>query len=352
KENVEYCRELSRLIELRHLEGIKGNFAVSESEYMASAVLDQTEPIAQVIYSNAGAMVDQHLYLFEMLWNKAVPAAQRIYEIDSGNATPVTRILRDEQEIAKRIRYTIDSSKWFNVCASFESMHLMRNVAFDSIKQALERQKHGKHAGVRRIGTISENDISIISEFLSLGVQVRHTQTTPLDFGVTDRECNFTVSARESKTNDRTSVLVSNERPYIDHFNALFEEVWGHGTDASERIKEIKEDAAPKKTEVVRRPAVTQKILLDLISNARQEILLLLPSKNAYHREERLGAIDLIRTAARERAVTVRIISPMEVVDLIGSADEAKGEGETGGAMGRASHKILLNRMEMMAELR
>ena len=39
KDNLSYCKELALLVdELRHLDGIKGNFMLSESEYLAPVV--------------------------------------------------------------------------------------------------------------------------------------------------------------------------------------------------------------------------------------------------------------------------------------------------------------------------
>jgi hypothetical protein len=35
KENIHHCKDLMKMIdELRHLDGVKGNFAVSETEYL------------------------------------------------------------------------------------------------------------------------------------------------------------------------------------------------------------------------------------------------------------------------------------------------------------------------------
>jgi hypothetical protein len=34
-ENILYCKELLKIAEVRHLDGIKGNFMVSEEEYLA-----------------------------------------------------------------------------------------------------------------------------------------------------------------------------------------------------------------------------------------------------------------------------------------------------------------------------
>ena len=64
--------------ELRHLDGVKGGIAVSESEYMATTVLEQAKPLTQVIYSNVKEVVEQAQYIFDTLWNTAVPAAGRV----------------------------------------------------------------------------------------------------------------------------------------------------------------------------------------------------------------------------------------------------------------------------------
>ena len=39
-ENISYCKELIKIAEVRHLDGIKGNFMVREKEYLAPAASD------------------------------------------------------------------------------------------------------------------------------------------------------------------------------------------------------------------------------------------------------------------------------------------------------------------------
>jgi hypothetical protein len=41
KDNLAYCKELANYAELRHLDGIRVNFAVSESQYIATAVVKE-----------------------------------------------------------------------------------------------------------------------------------------------------------------------------------------------------------------------------------------------------------------------------------------------------------------------
>jgi two-component system, OmpR family, sensor histidine kinase VicK len=102
KDNLVYCKELMNYYaEIRHLEGIKANFSISESEYIASSTLIQGEkvhqssgPIQQVIYSNVKDIVDQQQYVFESFWNKSILAEQRFNEIEKGYILGHTEVIQ------------------------------------------------------------------------------------------------------------------------------------------------------------------------------------------------------------------------------------------------------------------
>ena len=62
KDNVSYCEELMTLVdELRHLEGIKGNFMLSETEYLRSPIIlfEKGKIASQILYSNLAQIVQQ-----------------------------------------------------------------------------------------------------------------------------------------------------------------------------------------------------------------------------------------------------------------------------------------------------
>jgi hypothetical protein len=95
KDNVKYCKELMNdfAYEIRHVDGIKANFSISETEYLAYATLVEEgeelqqqpmRPIQQVIYSNVKDIIEQQKYVFDSFWNKAIPAEHRIKEIEEG----------------------------------------------------------------------------------------------------------------------------------------------------------------------------------------------------------------------------------------------------------------------------
>jgi hypothetical protein len=106
--NVEYCKELIKMVdELCHLEGIRGNFYVNETEYIAPVTLHQKgKPAYQITYSNVKEIVEHYKhYLFDTLWSRAIPAKQRIQEIEKGIGTTAT--LSDETKIALEYPYQI-----------------------------------------------------------------------------------------------------------------------------------------------------------------------------------------------------------------------------------------------------
>jgi two-component system sensor histidine kinase VicK len=84
KDNLKHCKDLIQYAEVRHISSLNGNFAVSETEYIAATTIKEGQPLPKLIYSNSKEMVEQHQYLFLALWDKAVPAEHRIREIEQG----------------------------------------------------------------------------------------------------------------------------------------------------------------------------------------------------------------------------------------------------------------------------
>ena len=87
------ARELIKIVdELRHLDAIKGNFMISEEEYLAPVMDEEGKIALQLIYSNVDEIVEQQNYIFETLWNKAIPSEQRITEIEENKTVPRTEV--------------------------------------------------------------------------------------------------------------------------------------------------------------------------------------------------------------------------------------------------------------------
>jgi signal transduction histidine kinase len=105
KDNVDCCRELMEIVdEFRHLEGIMSNIMLSESEYIAPAVVaDEGKIASEIIYCNISSFVEQQQYFFDMLWNKAETADERIREIEEGIKPDFIKTIRDPYEVQKLV---------------------------------------------------------------------------------------------------------------------------------------------------------------------------------------------------------------------------------------------------------
>ena len=69
--NLQYCQEFMKIAELRHIDNAKGGMAVTEKEYIATANLQEAQPVAHLIYSNVMEIIEQQQEVFESLWDKA-----------------------------------------------------------------------------------------------------------------------------------------------------------------------------------------------------------------------------------------------------------------------------------------
>jgi two-component system, OmpR family, sensor histidine kinase VicK len=103
KENISFCKELMNIVdELRHLDGIKGNFMLSESEYLAPLILFIKGEIApQIFYSNIKQVIEHQQYVFDTLWEKAISAAEKIKEIEEGLEPEFFDVITDRERVCR-----------------------------------------------------------------------------------------------------------------------------------------------------------------------------------------------------------------------------------------------------------
>jgi two-component system, OmpR family, sensor histidine kinase VicK len=112
RENLRHCKELMKLVdELRHLDGVRGGLAISETEYMATTVLQESAPLTEVIYSNVREVVGQGQYIFDTLWSTATPAEQKIKELEEGVERPVIQVITDTHTSISRAFDLISSAR-------------------------------------------------------------------------------------------------------------------------------------------------------------------------------------------------------------------------------------------------
>jgi two-component system, OmpR family, sensor histidine kinase VicK len=303
-DNISDCKELLTIVdELRHLDGIKGNFMISESEYLAPIVLYERGKVAsQIIYSNLKQIVEHQQYTFDSFWSKAIPAQEKIREIEEGVAPITTSLLKDRNEIIKEIKRLNNNANKLSICSVVGGMQMSHNYFFESYKRIVDIYRKGKGDGVRWICNIDKDSIELVKIFVERGIQIRHIkEMLPINFGVSDKEIALTMEMMEEGKVSQ-SFLISNDPLYVSHFNSVFENLWKNGVDAADKITAIEQGLEPEFLEVITDHKKASQILVDLAKSVKKEALFLLPNDKAMLRMDRLGIIDHLIHAARHGA--------------------------------------------------
>jgi signal transduction histidine kinase len=311
KGNIEYCKQIMEIAEVRHLYGIKANFGVSDTEYTSTAVMQQVHAIPEVIYSNVGKIVEQQQYLFETLWSKAISAEQRIREIEEGIIPYETRIIENNpDDIVKQIKRLSQNSNELATCLTSGGMQYSYNYFFDVKKKLLDKQKRGEHKGIRYISNIDKDNIQLVKKYLESGIQVKHVRNLPpMSFGVSDKEIAATIEKMEGGKRVE-SLLVSNEPAYVKHFSSIFEELWKNGIDAADRIRDIGEGIDLADIEIIQNPKEGIARAWNIIKSAREEISIMFSSANVLLRQVDMGALQLLKNISEVRGAKVRLLIP------------------------------------------
>ena len=126
----------------------------------------------------------------------------------------------------------------------------------------------------------------------------------------------------------RFSTCIEDNRFEVDNFYSPNKYQWStvkrvgkkmglNFTSSKHRIKET-EDIDLGKTEIIQSPHKVLDLFLNMIKLAKREILLILPTTNAFLREERIGTLELLRKSVLEQNVNVRIITPInELIETV-----------------------------------
>jgi nitrogen-specific signal transduction histidine kinase len=224
------------------------------------------------------------------------------------------KIIQNVDEILKKQKDILEASNEFLVCSKLSGLLLAYNNYFDLYEKVMQKYRNDEHVGIRIVTSITDKEGADLSRlFINAGVEIKHVKNMPpIDFALSDKEMIATIQKVEGDEIIQ-NLLISNELPYIEHFNSIFEELWETGKDAEQRIKDIEEGVDSEGIEIIQNPVQIQKTCFNLIKSATDEILIIFPSANAFHHQEHVGTIQLLEEMTG-RGIKVRILTPADKV--------------------------------------
>ena len=273
KENIAFCKELLKIGAVHHLPGLKGNFAVNENEYIASATMKNLQLLSQVVYSNSKAVVEQHNFFFENLWDKSISASEKIDEFEKGIIPEVVDVLKNPVDI-KSIYFDVLKSSASEIMLILTTSTVFMREENDGIVQTL-MDASNRNIKIRIITPSfnhTENEINNLSQRDNIEVRsIESPFDARINILVVDKKYSLIVELKNDKKQKFTeaigSAIYSTSKPNVLSFVTIFETLWKQ-TELYEKLK----DADENKEEFIRKLRLADKAKDEFVNIAAHEL--------------------------------------------------------------------------------
>ncbi|HEY7571390.1 MAG TPA: hypothetical protein VH796_08475 [Nitrososphaeraceae archaeon] len=248
KVNVDDIKELAKISnDVRHLDGCKGNFVINEAEYL-SIIVHNDYLVHKLVYSDVSEIVEQQHYVFDTLWNLAIPYQQRIEQIEQGYEPEFLEVIIDRQKAALIFSELVKSVKkeaLFLLPSAKALIRFQRLGLLDPLLEASE--KNG--AIVKIICLLTDKNSEIAERIQNSKIKLRNGTRCPYGMFIADNMKYFHADARDPEADQFTEaigfVLYSNSRGSVASFRETFELFWnqpvGERALSEEEVREYLE---------------------------------------------------------------------------------------------------------------
>ena len=161
KDNISYCKSLTNVAEVRHLEGHEANFVTNENECLGFITL-QKESL-QAAYSNIKEVVEQQGSVFETFWDKAIPAKNKIKDIEKGLKSEYLEVISDHKK-ATDVYIDLARSVEEEALLLFANSKAVIRADRLGVLDSLINASKNKAASVKIISPITEENSRLIEQ--------------------------------------------------------------------------------------------------------------------------------------------------------------------------------------------
>jgi two-component system, OmpR family, sensor histidine kinase VicK len=243
KDNLTHCKDLMQYAEVRHISSLNENFRMSETEYIEATTTKEGLPIPKLIYSNSKEIIGQQQYIFETLWDKAVPAEHRIKEIEQEIESQRIAVIYDA-------RQALELYHWLIMSAEKEI-----KVVFPTTNALIRQDKAGilfllqEAAAVKKcqVKILMPND-ELIHNFIPTNNNSNNISTRFIDHEeggkatilIVDNKVSFVMELKDdSKETFHEAIglsTYSNSKAGVLSYVSMFESLWKQ-TELYEKLK-------------------------------------------------------------------------------------------------------------------
>ncbi len=260
RENLEVMRAASRLMDVRHIAGLKGNsWAVTQDDYVSSLAVGEFKASIPIIFSNAKPLVGEHQSIFDALWVRGEPLEERIEAVKAGTDLPEMEIIRDASH-AKELYLSLARGAREEVLILFPTSSAFRRDDGIGIIKSLE----GRAAKGVRVRLLVPVDPQVLGRLpprqSSSGLTYRSVMTAGTQDTVTvlvvDRSASLAIDERDpSKERFEDafgSAILATREPRVRQNVRMFDRIWKETElREAERAAREREETSRKRAELM-----------------------------------------------------------------------------------------------------
>jgi two-component system, OmpR family, sensor histidine kinase VicK len=244
KDNLTYCKDLMQYAEVRHISHLIGNFGVSETEYIVAPTMKEGQPLPKLIYSNSKEMVEQQQNIFDIFWSKAIPAEQRIKEIEEDREEEFSEIINNPEKATEIYVNLAKSVKSSALLLLPSSKALIMEYELGIIDYLIQSSKTKDARDIRIICSINDDNAQIVKrlyeEAPNIGILNTTTNLATKVFVAND-DTLFRAELSDPEADAFSKAfgfaIYSNSKPTVGAFKSFFELVW-QSHEINEKLQE------------------------------------------------------------------------------------------------------------------
>jgi two-component system sensor histidine kinase VicK len=248
-ENIVHCKQLMKFQELRHLDGLKGYLSIADGRIVSTHAFRGERGLPHAVESSVKVFVEQQQYFFETLWNKAIPADQKITEIEQGIEPEVIETIRDPKETQALTLEMMKSAK-DEVLVIFSTSNAFRRQEKAGALNLLVKTAKSKNLKIRMLSPIDDYVKTIIDKIEredKIKIEIRNIGEplrTRVSVLIVDRAALLSAELkRDSKETSLEAIglaTYSNSKPTVISYVSIFESLWDQ-TQLYEQTRQLYE---------------------------------------------------------------------------------------------------------------
>src|SRR5215204_5814529 len=244
KDNLTHCKDLMQYAEVRHISHLIGNFGVSETEYIVAPTMKEGQPLPKLIYSNSKEMVEQQQNIFDIFWSKAIPAEQRIKEIEEDREEEFSEIINNPEKATEIYVNLAKSVKSSALLLLPSSKALIMEYELGIIDHLIQSSKTKDARDIRIICSINDDNAQIVKRLYEEAPNIVILNTTTnlaTKVFVANDDTLFRAELSDPEADAFSKAfgfaIYSNSKPTVGAFKSFFELVW-QSHEINEKLQE------------------------------------------------------------------------------------------------------------------